>query len=236
MSREFGERLDHVDEAGLGAAVDAHEESFLIGLTGPIGCGKSTVARMLGELGGMIVDADVLARRATAAGATALPQIRRRFGDGVFTAGGELDRGALAAIVFRDADALRDLERIVHPQVRLLLEEDLKKAARERVPFVVFEAIKLVEGGLAERCDEVWLVDCSPAVQRARLSERGSDAADVEWRLAAQGEGLADRLAAQVRGRARVRRLSTDGSLEDTRERVEDALADALEPLVLGDR
>jgi dephospho-CoA kinase len=194
------------------------------------------VARMLGELGGMIVDADVLARRATAAGATALPQIRRRFGDGVFTAGGELDRGALAAIVFRDADALRDLERIVHPQVRLLLEEDLKKAARERVPFVVFEAIKLVEGGLAERCDEVWLVDCSPAVQRARLSERGSDAADVEWRLAAQGEGLADRLAAQVRGRARVRRLSTDGSLEDTRERVEDALADALEPLVLGDR
>jgi dephospho-CoA kinase len=209
---------------------------FLIGLTGPIGCGKSTVARMLGDLGGTVIDGDVLARRATEPGRPALGAIRRRFGDGVFRSDGTLDRSALAAIVFSDPEALRDLERIVHPQVRVLLEEELEKAARERVPFAVFEAIKLVEGGLAERCDEVWLIDCSPATQRQRLADRGLEAADLERRLAAQGPGLADRLAAQVRGRPRVRRIDTDASLDATAEVVEDALADALEPLVLGDR
>ena len=98
---------------------------LLIGITGPIGCGKSTVGRMLSELGGTVIDADVLARRATDPGRSTLPQIRERFGDGVFDEEGNLDRAAMARIVFRDAEALADLERIVHPEVRVLVEEEL---------------------------------------------------------------------------------------------------------------
>ena len=84
---------------------------LLIGLTGPIGCGKSNVGRVLAELGGTVIDADALARAASAPGGPALGQIRERFGDAVFDAKGELDRAALAAIVFGDAAALADLEQ-----------------------------------------------------------------------------------------------------------------------------
>jgi dephospho-CoA kinase len=202
---------------------------LLIGLTGPIGCGKSNVGRVLGELGGTVIDADVLARAATAPGGPALDQVRERFGDGVFDASGELDRAALAEIVFKDASALADLEKIVHPHVRQMVLRQLADAERDHVPFVCVEAIKLVEGGLAEGCDEVWLVECSPATQRARLAQRGTAPDDVERRLAAQGPDLAARLAERLGDRAGVRHLSTEGSLEETRAMVEDALADALE-------
>jgi dephospho-CoA kinase len=202
---------------------------LLIGLTGPIGCGKSNVGRVFGELGGTVIDADVLARAATAPGGPALDQVRERFGDGVFVASGELDRAALAEIVFKDASALADLEKIVHPHVRQMVLRQLADAERDHVPFVCVEAIKLVEGGLAEGCDEVWLVECSPATRRARLAQRGTAPDDVERRLAAQGPDLAARLAERLGDRAGVRHLSTVGSVEETRAMVEDALADALE-------
>ncbi len=206
---------------------------ILIGITGPIGCGKSTVAQILGELGGTVIDADLLARRATEAGRSTLARIRARFGDGVFGPGGELDRAAIAAVVFEDVAALADLEGIVHPEVRQMVEQLLETAAADDAPFVVIEAIKLVEGGLAERCDEVWLIECAPETQRERLAARGVGAADAERRRAAQGVDLTDRLAELLGSRTesarRVRRVSTEGSIEDTRERVEDALADAFE-------
>jgi dephospho-CoA kinase len=207
---------------------------LLIGITGPIGCGKSTVARMLAQLGGTVIDADVLARRATEPGRPAVKQIRQRFGDGVFDDSGNLDRAAMAGVVFEDAAALRALEQIVHPEVRVLVEEELRKAAADDVPFAVIEAIKLVEGGLASRCDEVWLVECRSETQRARLAGRGESGADTERRMRAQGDDLVGRLEAELRimsaqpGRPRVRRLSTDASLDDTGEAVEDLLAEAL--------
>ena len=200
---------------------------FVIGLTGPIGCGKSTVAGILGELGGTVIDADALARDVTAPGEPALTAIHARFGDGVFTPDGSLDRSALAGIVFRDARALRDLEAITHPHVRQLVVAGLERAAAAGDPFVVIEAIKLVEGGLADRCDEVWLVECTRAEQRARMEGRGMPPDDVERRIAAQGD-LAERITARA-----TRRLSTSGSLRQTREQVESALADALAPLLL---
>lgn len=202
---------------------------LLIGLTGPIGCGKSTVARMLADLGGMTIDADQLARRATEPGSDALPQILARFGDTVVGADGELDRAALAEIVFADPKALGDLERIVHPHVRGLVDRQLAAAERDQVPFVVIEAIKLVEGGLAERCDEVWLIECEPGTQRSRLAARGAQPDDVERRLAAQGPDLVGRLRAALEPRAGVRTLSTEGLLDQTREMVEELLAAALD-------
>jgi dephospho-CoA kinase len=208
---------------------DAASRPVLIGLTGPIGCGKSTIAAMLAEIGGTVIDADVLAREATALGSPALPSIRERFGDGVFDSGGQLDRAALARIVFGDASALEQLEQIVHPRVRVLLEERLEQASRDNVPFVVVEAIKLVEGGLAERCDDVWIVTCGPATQRERLAGRGGAPDDIERRIAVQGSDLADRLAASLTGRIPVRVLSSDGSPSQTQELVEDALAEVLD-------
>ena len=212
-----------------GWPADDDSRPVLIGVTGPIGCGKSTVAAILGEIGGTIIDADDLAREATAAGSPTLPGIRARFGDGVFDAAGDLDRSALAAVVFADADALADLERIVHPRVRELVEQGLDRAARDQVPFAVIEAIKLVEGGLADRCDEVWIVDCSRTTQRERLAGRGARPDDIDRRLATQGDDLAARLAAQLDGRVPVRRLSTEGTPAETRDLVENALADALD-------
>jgi dephospho-CoA kinase len=209
-----------------------HNRPLVIGLTGPIGCGKSNIGRVLGELGGTVIDADVLARAATAHGGPALGQIRERFGDRVFDVNGELDRAALAAIVFDDQAALADLERISHPHVRQLINAQLEEAEREHVPFVVIEAIKLVEGGLADQCDEVWLVECSEATQRARLAHRATPPDDVERRLAAQGPQLAARLTAMLGARAGVRHLSTEGSMVETRTIVEDALAEALEAML----
>lgn len=207
----------------------ATNRPLLIGLTGPIGCGKSNVGKVLGELGGTVIDADVLAREASAPGGPAVGQIRERFGDAVFDARGELDRAALAQIVFSDEPALADLEKIIHPHVRQLLNAQLEAAERDQVPFVALEAIKLVEGGLAGQCDEVWLVECSEATQRARLAHRGVAADDVERRLRAQGSDLAARLTQALGARGGIRHISTEGTLEETRAVTEDALADALE-------
>jgi dephospho-CoA kinase len=202
---------------------------LLIGLTGPIGCGKSNIGRVLGELGGTVIDADELAREATAPGGPALDEVRARFGNGVFDDRGELDRRALGTLVFSDREALADLERIVHPHVRRLFEAAMARATAEHVPFVVLEAIKLVEGGLAARCDEVWLIECAPATQRARLAKRGTSAEDVERRIATQGPDLARHLAEMLGDRPGVRHILTEGSLDETRGLTEDALADALE-------
>ena len=202
-----------------------------IGLTGPIGCGKSTVAGWLAELGGRRIDLDLAAHLVTAPGSATLPAIRARFGDGVFDPGGALDRAALAAIVFRDPAALADLERIVHPFVRERLVQEVADASAEGSPFVVIEAIKLVESGIAAACDVVWIVDCSPEMQRARLAGRGVAAEDAERRIAAQGADLADRLMARLALEAPavpVRRLITNGSEAEVRRTVEEALGEAL--------
>src|SRR4029077_16660649 len=120
---------------------------------------------------------------------------------------GALDRAALASIVFADEAALRDLEAIVHPAVRERVISALAAAGTSGAPFVIIEAIKLVEGGLANVCDEIWLVACDRATQRGRLAARGHDAADAGRRIAAQGD-LAERLTAVA-----TRVLRTDGSL-----------------------
>ena len=201
----------------------------LIGLTGPIGCGKSTVGEMLAELGGVVVDADVLAREVTAPGEPALSAIRDRFGAAVLDSSGVLDRGALAEVVFSDAAALRDLEAIIHPLVRTRVDAAIAVARQAGDPFVAVEAIKLIEGGLADRCDEVWLIACAPEEQRARLEGRGMSPADIERRIASQGVDLADRLAVHA-----DRRIESSGSRESLRECVENALAEVLAPRFAG--
>jgi len=197
---------------------------LVVGLTGPIGCGKTAVARWLEARGGWRIDADDAAREVTAHGRPELAAIRGCLGDGVFAEDGSLDRSALAAVVFADPASLAELEAIVHPPVGLLVREGMATAAATGAPFIVIEAIKLVESGLAALCDEVWLVECAPAVQRARLVGRGMEPADADRRMAAQGPDLAHRLAPFA-----TRHIVTDGTLEDTEQRVAAALAEALE-------
>jgi len=165
-----------------------------IGLTGPIGCGKSTVARWLGErLAVVVIDADEVARDVLAPGTPEVEAVYVRFGDELRGAAGELDRAALGRIVFADPAALRDLEAIVHPAVRPRILAEMDAADAAGAVAVVIEAIKLVEGGLADLCDEVWLVTCGPAAQLERLVGRGSGPDDARARIDAQGD-LATRL------------------------------------------
>jgi dephospho-CoA kinase len=184
----------------------------LIGLTGPIGCGKSTVAGWLGEQPGVVViDADREAREVLAPGTPEVATIYVRFGESLRLPDGTLDRAALAKIVFADPAALRDLEAIVHPAVRPRILDAIQRAEAEGARAVVVEAIKLVEGGLAELCDEVWLISCDPAAQAARLRARGVDDADATARVAAQGD-----VESRLRERA-TRVIDTSGSLAATR-------------------
>ena len=197
-----------------------------IGITGPIGCGKSTVAGWLRELGAVPIDADRVARQVTEPGTSALYQIISTFGEDLIRDDGTLDRAALGRIVFTDAASLAALEAIVHPAVRPVVLAEMEAAEASGAPAVVVEAIKLVEGGLATLCDEVWLIICSADVQLSRVIARslarGLDPADAEARIAAQSD-LAERLAPHA-----TRILDTSGTSAATRALVEDAFREAL--------
>jgi dephospho-CoA kinase len=193
-----------------------------IGLVGPIGCGKSTVAGRLRERGATVIDADALAREVTAPGEPALAAIAERFGADLIGPAGALDRAALGRRVFGDPAALRALEAITHPAIRPRLLAAVRAADASSAPAVVVEAIRLVDGGYVDLVDEVWLVTCDPATQRRRLAARGLDHAEAARRTASQA-GLVDRARAVA-----TRVLDTSGSLDATLAAVDAALAAAL--------
>ena len=185
-----------------------------IGLTGPIGCGKSTVAGWLGAAGARVVDADAVARDVSAPGTPVAAAIAEAFGPGVQGPDRVIDRAALARVVFADPAALARLEAIVHPAVRPAILAAIATAEADGAPAVVIEAIRLVEGGLADLCESVWLVVCAPADQATRLTGRGMPADEAGRRIAAQ-VGLVER----VRPRA-TRTLDTSGPAAEVQARV----------------
>jgi len=158
---------------------------LLVGLTGGIGSGKSTVARMLADRGAVVLSADAFARQAVAAGTPAFRRVVDLFGPDVVGGDGELDRAAIAAIVFDDAERRAALEEVIHPEVRRRIAEGIAaEAGSDRV--VVVDSPLLIETGAHRGFPTVVVVSASPATQIARLLARGMSEQDARARLAAQ--------------------------------------------------
>jgi dephospho-CoA kinase len=185
-----------------------------IGLTGGIGCGKSAVGEELAELGAEYLDADRIVHELLATASPAVRQVAERFGEGVLDERGGIDRRRLGEIVFNDPAALSDLEAILHPLVRA---EIRSRVARSQAPAIVLDAIKLIESGLYQEVDSVWVVTCSAAEQMRRLIERrGMRPEEAEARIGAQPVQESRLPYAQVV-------IDNNGSPEATREQVKRA-------------
>ncbi|MFL5790731.1 MAG: dephospho-CoA kinase [Actinomycetota bacterium] len=186
---------------------------LLVGLTGGIGAGKSTVANLLERRGAIILDADAFARDAVRGGTDALGAVVRRFGEGVLRPEGELDRARLASIVFADRDALADLEAIIHPQVRRMIAEGVQSHL-DTDDVVVLVNPLLIEMGTHRDCDVVVVVSASRETQVARSLARGMGEADVRARIDAQ-------LPLEQRARAADVLLDNEGTREELEAEVE---------------
>lgn len=161
--------------------------SVVVGLTGGIASGKSTVARLFGALGVPVVDADVVARDVVAPGTDGLRAVVAAFGDGVLSADGMLDRPALGAIVFADGEARKRLEAITHPRIAIESGRRLAEAGASGAPYVLYEAALLVENGAYKMFPALIVVTAPDDVQRARIAARdGLDDAQAQARIAAQ--------------------------------------------------
>jgi dephospho-CoA kinase len=158
---------------------------IVVGLTGNIATGKSTVLAYLRQKGAYIIDADQLAHQAIAPDGPAYAQVIGAFGSGIALPDGAIDRRALGRIVFADPAALQQLEAIVHPAVFALAKTEF---AASTAPVIVVEAIKLLESGrLLSLCSEVWVLIATPDAQLARLQQnRGMDETEARQRMAAQ--------------------------------------------------
>lgn len=189
-----------------------------VGLTGGIASGKSTVSAILAELGAVVVDADAIAREVVARGTPGLAAVAAEFGPGLLTPDGDLDRPAMGALVFADADARRRLEAIVHPLVHARsaeLEADAGPAA-----VVVHDIPLLAEVGRAGQFDAVVVVDAPSVVQLERMvRDRGWSREEAESRMAAQAT-REERLAIATHV------VDNTGSLAQLREQVATVFAE----------
>ncbi len=168
----------------------------IVGLTGGIGAGKSTVANMFAQLGALVVDADQLARAAIEPGSSGFDEVVATFGEKVLC-DGEIDRAKLGEIVFKDAQQRKKLEAIIHPRVQEALAQKIKTLNPGDV--LVYEIPLLVETGAADKFDYIITVEADIENRLDRLFERGMDEDEAERRIAAQAsqaerEAVADRV------------------------------------------
>ena len=161
--------------------------TLVLGLTGGIASGKSSVAAMFADLGAVVVSADQLAREAVAPDSPALAELVSAFGTTILTPAGDLDRKALGQVVFADAAARERLNAITHPAIARLAEARLRELRASDTPLVIYEAALLFEAGAEARVDAVLVVAIDPAVQQGRLAGRDRlDPEAVQARIGAQ--------------------------------------------------
>jgi dephospho-CoA kinase len=168
--------------------------TYIVGLTGGIGSGKSAAARVFEELGITVVDTDAIAHALTAPGGAAIAPIRAAFGAGYLTAAGALDRARMRELVFTDAAKKHRLESILHPMIRARTEEFVQAA---RSPYLILMVPLLVESGdFRRRCQRILVVDCPEEMQIARVTAR-SGLSEAQGRaIMANQVTRAERLAA----------------------------------------
>lgn len=191
---------------------------YLIGLTGGIACGKSTVLALLREQGASVIDADRVTHELQRPGEPVYEQVVAAFGPQILSGpGGPIDRKRLGAIVFGDPASLHRLEQIVHPAVHGRLVAWLDATADTPASAAVIDAVKLLETGWQHVCDAVWVVTCAPEQQVERLvATRGLSADEARARIAAQPPQETRVAQADVV-------IDNSGSLEETRAQVEAA-------------
>jgi dephospho-CoA kinase len=196
------------------AAAGAKPAPRILGLTGPIGCGKSTVGDILLQLGVTErIDADQVVHELMAAGTETTRSIATAFGDDVLRDDGSVDRIRLGRVVFSDGDALRRLESITHPAVRRLIRERLHHYSEREV--VVIDAIKLLQSDLLPLVEAVWVVRCARDAQIARLTEiRRMPREQAESRIAAMPRFESERVTEVI---------ENSRSMDELRSRVEAA-------------
>jgi len=171
--------------------------TWRIGLTGGIGSGKSTVAGFLARRGAAIIDADAISRSLTAPEGRAMAAIAQNFGSHMVGPDGAMDRDAMRALIFKDPQAKRQLENIIHPLVSVLSQELAQTAMRHGQTVLVFDVPLLVESGARWRSqlDRVLVVDCDAQTQRQRVLQRSGLSHEDSDRIMAQQASRAQRLA-----------------------------------------
>ena len=196
----------------------------VIGLTGGIACGKSTISAALGDMGAVIIDGDVLSRELTAPAGPALPAIREHFGDGVFLPDGTLDRRALGAVIFGSDEARLCLDGIMQPMLRRMILDGVEQARHSGAEVCVLDMPLLYEAGLDALCDRVWCAWIPRETQLARLMARdGFTREEAEARLRSQ-------LPADEKAAHADVVIDTSGTIEYTRDRLPALLQQELEP------
>jgi dephospho-CoA kinase len=191
---------------------------LLVGLTGGIGSGKSTVARMLSQRGAEILDADSFARAAIEPGTPAFDRVVDRFGLSILAADGSIDRRRLAAVVFEDERSLRELEAIVHPEVRRMIGEAVADRAGTGAVVVIVNPL-LIEMGTHRECDVVVVVSADPQTRVLRSVAAGMEERDVRARMAAQ-------LPEQEKAALADVVVENDGTVEDLEREVDSLWSD----------
>ena len=197
---------------------------LVVGLTGGIGAGKSTVAQFFAELGALVIDADQLARMAIERGSDGFADVMLRFGDEIIV-NGDIDRKKLAEIVFSDPEARKDLEAIIHPRVQALFAEAVADLDIDDI--LIYEIPLLVETGAAAKFDYIITVESDIELRKARLLKKGLYISQIEKRMASQAthearEAIADKV------------IRNDGDEDSLLRQVENLWEGVLQPLSLG--
>lgn len=186
----------------------------VLGITGNIATGKSTVVKMLRGLGAQHIDADLVYRDLVGPGQRLLKRLVEHFGEGIIADDGSLDRKVLGEIVFSDPEKLKELDALTHPAV---IEETDRRVDEIRSGVIIIDAVKLIESGHSEVCDEVWLITAPEETRVYRVMDRNNvPELEARRRVAAQPPLVPKIAAADIV-------IDNSGTIDDLREQVLDA-------------